>query len=169
MSEKIRNHENYFGMRAATFTVLGHVELSASRLNFCFDTWAAVEDFEAGADPITRLRREFAVQSAELNDLKAANETVFQGIETACLAIAGVQSGGWELEYLSISTTDKVMVIIVRNVPVADDRRTVTKTRDTYDRTVAENLTLIGQVIGLTVGYGKEHDDFLAQSQMGEQ
>lgn len=168
MSEKLRNHENYFGMTAHTFTALGHVELSPTRLNFCFDTWASVESFETGANPIIRLRKEFAVQGGEFNDLKAANAEVFQGIESACLAIAGVEASGWELEYLSISTTEKVLIIIVRNVPMADDRRTATKTRDTYDQTVSENLTLIASVVGLTVGYGKVHDDFLAQSQMGE-
>ena len=56
------------------------------------------------------------------------------------------------------------MIVIVRNRPMGDDRRTITKTRDNYDQTVAANLELIGQVISLAIGYGKQNDSFLAQT-----
>ena len=71
---KIRFHENYFGLKAETFTALGKFELLPIRVSFCFDSWTSVANFESGAEAIERLRAEFGLNAADFNDVKAANQ-----------------------------------------------------------------------------------------------
>lgn len=156
-----RNHQNYFGQTADVFTILGEFELRERGLRFAFETFSSIAAFDAGAQPLDRLRKEFSFVGESLEDFKSVNESVISAISETALNILGVGGRGWTLQHLYLSTVGKAIVISAID-PAGDEFTTITKQGGAFDAIVEANLDLIAQAIGLTWSHGENNDDFLS-------
>ncbi|MBS1793346.1 MAG: hypothetical protein JSS81_05800 [Acidobacteria bacterium] len=157
MSE--RDYRNYFGQTANPFVLVSEFELTPLFLRIAFDGFASIETFDAGAEPLSNLRREFRIDGDEFSDLKRNHSDVFDSIRNNCLKIANAPEN-YEFTYLNLLTVRWVLIINATSER-RDDLIVRTKTAPEYHLIIAENLQLIAQVLTIAWEYGKTKDEWL--------
>ena len=162
-SERIRFHENYFGMQAATFTCPNEFELTERLLRFSFDSWTSIDSFERGDSPVTRLKKEFFIND-DFEQTKADNP-FFADLLDVALKICKVGGRGYTVKRLFLSAVGKFLTVDAESKDGGDQPR-ANKYLNDYDQIISENLEIIGQIVGFMIVYGKTHDDFLANSSL---
>ena len=151
-----RDHTLYHGQETPAFTILSMFQITPAAARFAFDTFVSRDGFDAGDAPISRLRKDFEIATADLADDQTKT---LAAIDKAVLDILGLGGRGYALENFYINTIDRVLEISAAS---EGDRRTDSQSGDTYDATIAASQKLVGEALTLAWTYGKENDLYLA-------
>lgn len=153
----MRDHRLYFGQTSPIFTVLGRFDLQPARLDFSFETWPSVEDFDSGAAPYRPFSKRFELD----RDGKFPYAELTSQVEQRALEIIGLGGRGWKVEMLRINTIDKALVISASH-PSEKHRRNEDFGGEAYDEVIASNLELVAMVMQTAWTHAKLNDPFLA-------
>lgn len=175
MSENTRDYKNYFGRTGAPFVILNKFEVAENSLKFTFDGWASIAAFEAGAAPLTFMRREFLLDGERLDAFLADHEKAIIFLKEKSLELADADPKTWAVEFFSLHSANRVFNIILRRAK--DDgseksepncgeqpersRRVETQSGTDFDEIVAREQELVGAILTVAWTHGAQMDEFL--------
>lgn len=152
-----RDQSRYQLQTGQPVTGLGQMTITPSAVSFAFETWALLDSFTRGDNPIDRLRKQFSLTPDEMT----ANEAVLDSIREAALVVAEVGGRNFTLMLLAISTVGKTLTVTVQG-PDGNETRTLLFDGSRYDDIMTANQALVADALTFAWTYGKTNDDYLA-------